>query len=266
MAKVHSADLRQIKNVAISIHDIGVADLISSLKQGWDDFLNRRGDLILIGLIYPIGVAFGILFALEATMLPLIFPLLAGSALLGPILAGGYYEIARRRERGLDTGIGDFFNFLRGERAFQIVSLASVLCLLFAAWVLTAFVIYSATVGSLPADQVNTMSAFARAVFTTPEGIQMLVLGNLIGLGFALVALAISLISFPMLIDRDANWADALHTSVRLAWRNPFATISWGLIVAALLVVGSIPAFIGLAVVLPVLGYASWHLYRRAVF
>lgn len=265
MAKVHSADLRQLNRADISISDIGIADLVASLKQGWDDFLNRRGDLILIGLIYPIGAAFGILFALEATMLPLVFPLLAGSALLGPILASGYYEIARRRARGQDASTSHFFNFLKGERAFQIVSLASILCLLFAAWVLTAFVIYSATVGSLPADQVNTISAFIRAVFTTPEGIQMLVLGNLVGLGFALVALAISLVSFPMLIDRDSNWADALHTSVRLAWRNPFATISWGLIVAALLVLGSIPAFIGLAVVLPVLGYASWHLYRRAV-
>jgi uncharacterized membrane protein len=107
--------------------------------------------------------------------------------------------------------------------------------------------------------------AFARAVVSTPAGWQMMIVGNLVGLGFAVLTLAMTVISFPMLIDRPVGLAVAIRTSVRVTAKNPVTVAIWGLSVVALLVLGSIPAFVGLGVVLPVLGYATWHLYDLAV-
>lgn len=255
-----TADRHEISIRKIDLHDLRVA-----LKQGWEDFLDRRGDLIFIGLIYPIAVVFAVLFAFKISILPIIFPLFAGSALLGPIVATGYYEIARRRERDLDARWSHFFDVIKGPAGFGIVSLSTVLFLLFVAWVLAAYTIYFATMGTLPPETVRTAGDFIYSVFATSEGLRMLIVGNLVGLGFALVALGISIISFPMLVDKPVGWPTAVRTSVRVAWNNPVATIAWGLTVAVLLILGTIPAFIGLAVALPVLGYATWHLYTRAV-
>lgn len=249
----------------VPIRKIGLHDLRVALKQGWDDFLDRRGDLIIIGLIYPIGVIFAVLFAFKISILPIIFPLFAGSALIGPIVATGYYEIARRRENHLDARWSHFFDVVRGPAGFGIISLSIVLFALFAVWVMAAYVIYLATMGNLSSESIRTAGDFIRSVFATSEGLNMLVIGNLVGMGFALVALGISLVSFPMLVDKPVTWPIALRTSVRVAWNNPVTTLAWGLTVTALLILGAIPAFIGLAVVLPVLGYATWHLYTRAV-
>lgn len=249
----------------IPIRKIELHDLRIALSQGWEDFLDKRGDLIFLGIIYPIAVLFASLYALKLSLLPIIFPLFAGTALLGPMFATGYYEIARRREGNLDTRWRHFFDVLKGQNAFSIFSLSTILFLLFAVWVIVAYTIYRETMGSLNPDTVRTANDFIVAVLGTPEGQRMLVVGNLVGLGFALVALAISVVSFPMLVDRQVGWATALRTSLRVAWHNPVTTAIWGLIVAVLLIIGALPAFVGLAVVFPVLAYATWHLYTRAV-
>ena len=264
MAMAHSAQSATDRH-DIPIRKIGLHDLRVALRQGWDDFLDRRGDLILIGVIYPIGVFFAVLFAFKISILPIVFPLFAGSALLGPVVATGYYEIARRRENHIDARWSHFFDVIKGPSGFGIFSLSTVLFLLFVVWVLAAYAIYLATMGKVPPDTVRTAGDFIRSVFATSEGLRMLTIGNLTGMGFALVALSISICSFPMLVDKPVKWTTALRTSVRVAWANPFATIAWGFAVTALLVLGAIPAFIGLAVVLPVLGYSTWHLYTRAV-
>lgn len=264
MAIAREANVAKVQP-EIPVRKIELHDLRIALAQGWDDFLDKRGDLIFLGIIYPIAVLFASFYALKVSLLPLIFPLFAGCALLGPMFATGYYEIARRRESRLDTRWRHFFDVLKGPSAFSIISLAAILFLLFTFWVVTAYTIYRETMGSLPPETVQTASDFVRAVFATPEGIRMLLVGNLVGLGFALVALAISVVSFPMLVDRQVSWTTAMRTSIRVAWHNPLTTAIWGLIVVVLLTVGVLPAFVGLAVVFPVLGYATWHLYTRAV-
>jgi uncharacterized membrane protein len=137
--------------------------------------------------------------------------------------------------------------------------------MLFLAWIAAAWFIYSATVGGLGPEAVSSVGAFLNAVFGTTEGWKMIIIGNLVGLGFAIVALAISVVSFPMIIDKNVNWGVALRTSVRVAWNNPMTVATWGLIVVGLLILGALPGLVGLAVVLPLLGYATWHLYTRAV-
>ncbi len=249
----------------IEIRRIGMRDLREALRQGWQDFMAKRGDMIFAAIIYVAIVLLAVLFAQNQSILPLIFPLAAGSILLGPAFASGFYELARRREQKLDTRWRHFFDVARGPAAASIVALTSIVFMLFALWVFVAWLIYLATLGSLEPSAPASTGAFLQAVFTTASGWQMAIVGNAVGLVFAAMVLAISVVSFPMLIDRPVPLATAVHTSWRVARANPVTVAAWGLIVVGLLVLGSLPAFVGLAVVLPVLGYATWHLYTRAV-
>jgi uncharacterized membrane protein len=244
------------------IRKIGLHDLRLALAQGWDDFCDKRGDLIFLGLIYPGVSLLAALVALHASVLPLVFPVAAGAVLLGPAAASGFYELARRRELGLDARWRHFFDAERGSAGASLLELTSLVALIFLLWIAAAGLIYFETLGpKLP----ETTSAFVQAVFTTSGGWTLIIVGNLVGMAFALLTLAITVVSFPMLVDRPVGLAVAVRTSIRVTAKNPVTVAVWGLIVVGLLVLGSIPAFVGLAVVLPVLGYATWHLYTRAV-
>jgi uncharacterized membrane protein len=264
MALARPADAN-IDQEEIVIRTIGLHDLRIALSQGWDDFLEKRGDLIFIGLIYPMAVLLAALYASHASILPLIFPLVAGSVLLGPAVASGFYELARRRELYLDTRWRHFFDVIRSPSAFSLVGLTSIIFMLFFLWVISAWLIYSATLGAGGAGVTGSVAEFLNAVLATSMGWRMMIVGNLVGLGFAIIVLAISVVSFPMLVDRPVGMGVAMRTSVRVARKNPLTVAVWGLVVVGLLVLGALPALIGLAVVLPVLGYATWHLYTRAV-
>jgi len=247
------------------IRRIGLQDLRIALAQGWDDFQAKRGDLVFIGFIYPVVVLLAILMASRVSILPLLFPLLAGSILFSPALASGFYELARRREHGLDSRWRHFLDVVRGPSSPALFDLTSVTAMLFLAWIAAAWFIYHATIGRLGPEAVSSVGAFLSAVFGTGEGWRMIIFGNLVGLCFAIITLAVSVVSFPMIIDKKVSWGVALRTSVRVAWNNPVTVGVWGLIVVALLILGALPGLVGLAVVLPVLGYATWHLYTRAV-
>jgi uncharacterized membrane protein len=156
-------------------------------------------------------------------------------------------------------------------RAFDVVRLPSfgaiaalglLLTAIFLSWLAAAQSIYIANFGTAP---VGSIGEFLHRVFTTPEGWRLIILGNGIGFLFALVVLTISVVSFPLLLDRDIGAVEAVLTSCRVVRANPIAMAIWGLIVAGSLVLGSLPFLVGLAVVMPVLGHSTWHLYRKAV-
>lgn len=244
------------------VRRIDTSDLRLALRQGWDDFLAMRGDLIFLGLIYPLVglVAAGV--TLGGSLLPLFFPIAAGLSLLGPITAIGFYELARRREAGLVSNWSHFFDVRRRPSADGLATVAALLLLIFALWVGSAGVLYLLFWGAeLPAS----IGAFITRLFTTPEGWGLVVVGNLVGLGFAALVLAVSVVSLPLLVDCDMDAREAVNISLAAFRENKGVILRWGLIVAALLVAGSIPLFVGLAVVLPWLGYATWHLYTRLV-
>jgi uncharacterized membrane protein len=261
MAIAHPDDMSSVRD-EFAVRKIDLHDLRAALAQGWADYLAKRGDLVFIGFIYAVVVWLAAIYTLRASVLPLLFPLAAGSILLGPAVAGGFYELARRRELGLDARWWHFFDVVRCPAAPSLLTLASILALLFALWIAAAWCTFSITMGP---QIFASATAFLHAVLTTREGWEMIIVGNLVGLGFAILTLAISIISFPMLVDKPVGWEVAVRTSLRLAWENPVTVAVWGLIVLGLLVLGSLPALLGLAVILPVLGYATWHLYTRAV-
>ena len=243
------------------VRRISQGDLGWALSEGWKDFQEKRGDLILVALIYPL-VAFGaVLFSFDSRALPMLFPLLAGLSILGPAVASGFYELARRREAGLDSSWLHFLDPLNGRSRIGLGVLTAGLGILFLAWLGAASAIYGATIG---ADS-PTASQFLARLFTTPEGWTMIVVGNAVGFVFAALALTLGVVSFPMMVDKASDPLTAVFTSIDAVRANPGVMAAWGLRVAALLVLGCLPAFIGLAVVLPVVGYASWHLYTRLV-
>lgn len=248
-----------------AVRKIEIQDLHIALAQGWQDFRAKRGDLLFLGIIYPIVMLIVCSAALDFSILPLVFPLIAGSVIFGPAIASGYYEIARRREQGLDTSWRHFFDVLRGPAAVNLAGLTSITVMLFIAWMLSAALVYATTLGAMFPDGFASLGQFLHAILATSEGWQMIIAGNLVGLAFVLVALAVSIVSFPMVVDRRVGWNVALRTSIRVMRTNPVTTSVWGLIVVTLSILGALPALVGLAVVFPVLGYATWHLYTRAV-
>jgi uncharacterized membrane protein len=244
---------------APSIRRIGFGELRIALERGWKDFLEAPTQLVFLCILYPIiGIIAATLVA-GGDAMHLFYPMAAGFALVGPIAALGMYEISRRREQGLHATWLNVFDVARSPAFGSILGLAGLLLVLFLAWVWIAHAIYGATVGQLPRG-TGLWEALG-----TAEGWRMLWLGNLVGFGFAAVVLVLTAVSFPMLLDRNCGVAEAVATSARAFAVNPVPMAAWGLIVAAVLFVGSLPLFVGLAVALPVLGHATWHLYRLAV-
>jgi len=245
-----------------AVRKINAADLRDVLVRGLNDFEAYRTDVMFICLIYPIVGVVLVWLTFSYEMLPLLFPLASGFALVGPVAAVGLYEMSRRREQDTHTTWADAFGVVRSPSFGAILVLGLVLLAIFLLWLLAAYEIYQFTLGPEPPVSIAT---FAHDVFTTSAGWTMIVVGVSVGFLFALLVLAISVVSFPLLLDQDLGLPKAVRTSIRAVVANPGTMAVWGLIVAVALLIGSIPAFLGLIIVLPVLGHATWHLYRKVV-
>jgi len=251
-----------IHSPAPAVRKITVSDLRDALRQGFDDFGAYRTDVIFLGVVYAaVGLVLARL-AFGMDLLPLVFPLASGFALIGPIAAIGLYEMSRRREQGEEANFANAFDVFREPAAGSVLVLGVALVATFLLWQLAAWLIYQVTLG--PAEPAS-LGAFVHEVLYTNAGHMMILLGVGVGFLFAVFAMSISLVSFPLLLDRDVGLDTAIKTSIQAVRTNPVETALWGLIVAAGLVLGSIPLFIGLVVTIPVLGHATWHLYRKIV-
>ena len=251
------------KSPKISARRIDHEDLSNSLRLGLDDFLTFRGDIVFAGVVYTVIGLAAVVMTTSAPLMPFFVPVVAGVGLLGPVAAVGFYELARRREAGQQDV--HWFNFLdvrKRPAADEIGIVAGMLLLIFFVWLLVAGLLYAALFGWATPTSVPQ---FLTTVFTTPRGWALILAGGAIGALFGWIVLALSVVSLPMLVDCNIGASEAVSASWRAAHANKGEMIRWGIIVGALLVLGSIPLFVGLAFVLPWLGYATWHLYTRLI-
>ncbi len=243
-----------------AVNRIGMQDLGYALRHGYEDFRAMPTHAIFLGLAYA---AAGLLIArivFGGSLFTLLYPLMTGFALLGPFAAIGLYELSRRREEGRDTHWLHVFDVRHSPSFKSILTLGAMLVGLFALWIATAHGIFSAYFGY---PYHATPGEFLKELFTTSHGLGLIIVGNLVGLVFAVVAMAVSVVSFPLMLDRHVGVAAAVTTSLKAVLRNPIIMLIWGLIVALGLLLGALPLLMGLAVALPILGHATWHLYRR---
>ncbi|RUU29476.1 MULTISPECIES: DUF2189 domain-containing protein [unclassified Mesorhizobium] len=263
MASFHVMSDARGMHVQPTVRRITTADLMDVLRLGVEDFWAKPSHYVFLCLIYPVV---GLILAQWTTSgsyaIQLLYPLMSGFALLGPFAAIGLYEISRRRELGMDTSWWHALDVRHSPALPAIAVIGVMLVALFLLWLFTAQSIYTSLFGNQPPASIG---GFVREVLTTTKGWTLILLGNAAGFVFAVIVLATTVIAFPLLLDRDVGAVSAIETSARAVMANPLQMALWGLMVAVLLVIGSIPLFAGLAVVMPVLGHATWHLYRRVV-
>ncbi|WP_105403354.1 DUF2189 domain-containing protein [Neorhizobium sp. T7_12] len=245
-----------------TVRRINVADVFTSLRQGLDDFWTKPSHYVFLCLIYPMAGVVLAYWTSGANALPLLFPLMSGFALIGPIAALGLYEISRRRELGLDTSWQHALEIRHSPAVPAILAIGLMLAVIFILWLLTAQSLYVSLFGP---ERPESLLIFVNEVFATSRGWQLILYGIAVGFLFALAVLCTTVIAFPLLLDRDTGAAAAVYTSMKAFAVNPMEFMLWGLVVAVLLVVGFAMFFAGLAIVIPVLGHATWHLYRKVV-
>ncbi len=246
----------------VVIQRIGVQDLVASLREGVADFLAGRTDAIFLCLMYPLAGLVLSRLVIGGGLLPLVFPLVAGFALMGPLLATGIYQMSRVRQRTGQATWADAFSAFGSPAIGSIMTLGVWLLVVYLLWLGAAGMIYRATLGPIPP---KTYADFLHMVFLTSSGWALIVVGVGVGAVFAAAVLTVGVVSFPLLLDRNTGVGRAVEASIRAVRMNPGPITLWGAMVAGLLVLGSLPFLIGLAFVVPVLGHATWHLYRRLV-
>ena len=249
-------------DMPITVNRIGMADLAAALRLGFADFAACRSDAILLCVFYPLaGLVIGKL-VIGGGLLAMAFPLVAGFALMGPLLATGLYQMSRTRENTGEASWADAFSVFSSPAIGSILWMGARLLAIFTLWVFAAALIYVAAFGD---DQPTSIDVFLHNVLLTPQGWTLIAVGVGVGAVFAALALAIGVVSFPLILDRNVGVERAVETSLRAVRMNGRVIFAWGAIVAGLLVLGSLPLLIGLAIVFPVLGHATWHLYRRLI-
>ncbi|MET0272533.1 MAG: DUF2189 domain-containing protein [Phenylobacterium sp.] len=244
------------------VQKITAADLWDALRKGVADVGATRDDVLFIAVIYPVAGLVLARLALSYDLLPMVFPLASGFALIGPFAAVGLYEMSRRREMGEAVNWGTALRVFQSPAIGSILGMGAILLALFGLWLAVA---YQISLINLGAEPPQTVAAFERAVFHTDAGRNLIAVGVGAGFLFAVVAFVLGVVSFPLLLDRDVGLWTAIKTSVSAVSANLATMTLWGLMVAGLLVLGSLPALVGLIFVMPMLGHATWHLYRKVI-
>ena len=247
--------------IAPEIARIGLNDIRVALSLGLRDLGRAPAYGLAIGAFYVLGGVLVYLLAARSGLFFLAYPLAAGFALLGPFCAVALYEVSRRLETGQPLIPGAIFGVVVGPGGRSLGWMPMLNLFVFFIWVDVAAALYLGVFGLRRPD----LGGFLVEVFTTWHGLAFLVIGNLVGAIFAVAVFTATVVAYPLLLDRDSDFVTAIVASWRAVRANPVPMLGYGLIVAASLFLAMLPALVGLVVVLPLLGHATWHLYRRVV-
>lgn len=240
---------------------VELSDLRAALRAGWRDFLQAPQYGLLFACIYVLG-GWLIYFAVTGTgRLWWTLPAAAGFPILGPFIACGLYDVSRRLEAGLALNLRQTLLVIFRQKDRQIPSMAAMIVVFFLFWNFLAHMIFALFLG----NAVMTNVSSSLAVFATPAGLTMLAVGTSAGAVFATLLFSLTVVSLPLLLEREVDFVTAMLTSFAVVTESPAVMLGWGAFIAVALFLAMLPGFLGLFVVLPVLGHASWHLYRRAV-
>ena len=263
MTTVHLFHEIQIRSNEIEIRKIKLQDIRLSLRAGYDDFVSKPSSfMVLLFVYYPLFALLFTQYLLYDDLLYMTFPMVAGFTLLGPVVCTAIFEMSRRIESNLDTSWRAAFDFIHTSAFAPILALSVLMMLLYVGWLYMAEFIYF---GLYASDPPASLDDFFNQLLTTKRGSALIMSGVGIGLMFAATALAISVIAFPLLLDKPTGVMTAIKTSVRAVSTNFMVMVVWGLIVVGVLAAGAALFLVGLAAVLPILGHATWHLYRKII-
>ncbi len=246
----------------IQTRTIKLDDLWQSLREGYADYGIKSGSIPLAIIFYFIAALLFVLFFSGQPLRYLAFPMVAGFNLIGPIVATGFFEMSRRKQQGLPHGWRHCFGFIHTYSFAPVLALSVVMMLLYVLWVYMAELIFFGTFGE---TNPESFSAFFSELFSTRHGGALIAYGNFVGFLFASSALALSVVAFPLALDKPVTSFTAVKVSIRAVWTNTFVMAVWGLVVVALVAIGFAFFLIGLAVTLPILGHSTWHLYKKIV-
>ncbi len=245
-----------------AVNALTADDIRDALREGWSDF--RRAPLF--GLFFAaVYVAGGLLIvqSLFVWELPwMIYPVAIGFPLIGPFAAVGLYEVSRRLQTGEPLAWNEVISVIRQQSRRELTFMAFVVLFVFWIWMYQVRLLIALVLGRL---SFATWESFTDTLFGTAQGWTFLAIGHIVGAVLALVLFTLTVVSIPLLLDRTVDFVTAMITSVKAVVASPTVMLGWGLIVTVALIAAMLPAFLGLLIVLPVLGHATWHIYKKAV-
>ena len=263
----HSSEEKTFEDICLNssqfkVRQITLRDLTQSLKAGYADYGAKPSSIPLLILFYSLFALVFTLFAFGQDLRYLAFPMVAGFTLVGPIVAIAFFEMSRRREQGKEMRWRAAFNFIHTSSFAPILALTIMMAVLYLAWLFMAeLIFFSLFESTMPVS----MDDFINQLFNTRHGGALIAYGNFVGLLFAFAAMALSVVAFPLVLDKPVTSFTAVSVSIRAFMSNTLVLTVWGFIVVALMALGAAVFLIGLAVALPVLGHATWHLYRKLI-
>lgn len=241
------------------IAHIGISDLTAAIALGWQDFRRAPAFGLLFSAVYVAGGLVMAAVAFASGRDWWLIPFILGFPLIAPFAAVGLYEVSRRIEAGQVLSWPEVSRIVIAQKDRQIPSMAMVILLLFMFWVFVAHTIFALFMG---VSALTNVTSSAEILFQG-RGLLMLLVGTVLGAGFAAVLFSFTVVGLPLLLDREVDFITAIITSVSAVRENPGVLLVWAMLIAGLLFVGILPAFLGLFITMPILGHASWHIYRR---